>query len=361
MPPRHESTFTIPLADFNVSLLPPHARVPGSPEFRSAVADLVRAECVGVGGSARVVVNDEAGTIQVTWRAGAGQPDPLTVAVSHLERGRRPEGVRLLEVLRFQRPGDVAVLYNLGMALSDAGRLDEAVRHLRSALGHAPGHANARVGLGVALARRGDTKDAIWNLREALSAEPDNPWAHRNIGACLLKEGDYEVAERHLRRAAELLPSDQQAAYGLGQALLALKREPEADEQFIRAIALDDRSEIAELAREERSRLAQSSFRGRGERPDAVMYLLGALERFEALPPEEMRKIGLEIAILGRGGLDTNDSTQKYTLRSLPGRFSGLHLVCLMYAAFKVVAPDQDIGFDLSREYETALAMHRRS
>ncbi|MFM8479115.1 MAG: hypothetical protein ACKOEO_25285 [Planctomycetaceae bacterium] len=43
--------------------------------------------------------------------------------------------------------------------------------------------------------------------------------------------------------------------------------------------------------------------------------------------------------LLGMGqsleALDINDPEPKYTLRSLPGTFSGLHLCCLMYAAFK--------------------------
>jgi hypothetical protein len=31
--------------------------------------------------------------------------------------------------------------------------------------------------------------------------------------------------------------------------------------------------------------------------------------------------------------------------------FSGLHMVCLMYAAFKIIDPTADIGFDLAKEY----------
>ena len=34
-----------------------------------------------------------------------------------------------------------------------------------------------------------------------------------------------------------------------------------------------------------------------------------------------------------------------------------MHLVSIMYAAFKRIAPDVDGGIDLSEEYETALAM----
>jgi hypothetical protein len=96
------------------------------------------------------------------------------------------------------------------------------------------------------------------------------------------------------------------------------------------------------------------------ERPDAVMYCLNALQAFEKVEPEEIKKIGFEIALLGQKGLATNESAQKYRLKSMPGQFSGLHLVCLMYVAFKKVAPDHDIGFDLTKEYELAKAMHKK-
>jgi hypothetical protein len=34
--------------------------------------------------------------------------------------------------------------------------------------------------------------------------------------------------------------------------------------------------------------------------------------------------------MLGRNGLDINDPTDKYTLKALPGKFSGLHLLAVM-------------------------------
>lgn len=364
MPSSHESTFTISVDDLDKSLLPNHARVPNTDAFRDAVTDLIRSEYRKLGGRATVVINDNTGTIQVKWSPGAGQPDPLDVAVSKLKRGEYPEAVRILEILRFQRPQELAVFFNLGMALSDMGRLDLAVQHLRTALALAPDHTNSLVGLGVALTRQEKQAEAILTFRKALEQNNDNPWAHRNLGACLLKEeGKADEAERHLRRAVQLLPADQQALYGLGQALLALGREKDADAQFIKVIEQNDRSPIAEMAKEERNKLAGTSFRtasGGAERIDAVMYCLGALQRFEAMPRQEVQKIGFEIAILGQTGLDTNDSTQKYTLRSLPGTFSGLHLVSIMYVAFKSVAPDHDVGFDLSREYSAALALHKK-
>jgi tetratricopeptide (TPR) repeat protein len=359
-----ESTFTISVADLDTSLLPEPARVPNTDAFRDAVTDLIRSEYRQLGGRARVVVDDNAGTIQVTWRPGAGQPDPLDVAVAKLRSGEYQEAVRLLEVIRFQQPLRSAVFYNLGLALSDMGRLDSAVQHLRTALALAPDHTDALVGLGVALARQRKLAEAIQAFRQVIEREPDNPRAHSNLGACLLQEeGETEEAERHLRRAVELRPADQQALFGLGKALLALGRDREADAQFIEVIRQDDRSPVAERAKEARNRLAGSSFRtasGGAERIDAVMYCLGALESFEGMPHQEVQKIGFEIAILGQSGLDTTDNMQKYTLRSLPGQFSGLQLVSIMYVAFKTIAPDQDVGFDLSREYQAALALHQK-
>jgi hypothetical protein len=44
-------------------------------------------------------------------------------------------------------------------------------------------------------------------------------------------------------------------------------------------------------------------------------------------------------------------------LKTLTGAFSELHLVCLMYVAFRQNASERDIGFDLSKEYDTASAL----
>ena len=69
------------------------------------------------------------------------------------------------------------------------------------------------------------------------------------------------------------------------------------------------------------------------------MYCLGAIQKFEKMNPTEVQKIGFEIAMLGQRGLDTNDPTQKYRLKTLPGDYSGLNLVCLMYVAFLARPP----------------------
>jgi putative SOS response-associated peptidase YedK len=51
---------------------------------------------------------------------------------------------------------------------------------------------------------------------------------------------------------------------------------------------------------------------------------------------------------------------QKYTLKTMPGKFSGMHLVSIMYAAFKQIDPTMDSGVDLQREYDAAMAMQNQ-
>ena len=260
------------------------------------------------------------------------------------------------------RPNDVNLLYNLGMALSDTGQLDDAVNHLRRAVMLAVDFTNARVALGVALQRQGKNAEAIVALTEAVTTEPKNALGHRNLGACLVKSGRTDEAEKHLRQATLLDPKDQQAMFGLAEALALLGRQKEAAEAYLKVIEINEYGKIAELAQEARRKMAAQTFKDRavgGLRPDAIMYCLNAMEKFDKMSQEEVKRIAFEIAMKGRTGLDTDDPTPRYQLNSLPENFSGLNLVCFMYVAFETVAPETDVGFDLSKEFAAAEALYR--
>lgn len=355
-----EFSFVISVQDIDTSLLPADARVPGTDAFCKAVTKLFEKDFADFGGQAKIIVTDK--VVEVHYRADPDQLAPLEVALEKLRQGDYENGIRLLEVLRRVQPDDSDILYNLGMAYSDIGRLDEAITTLGRASSLRKTHVNAKVALGVAYSRQKDWSAATKILQEAIAMDATNPWAHRNLGACLIQERKVEEAERHLRKAVELNPSDQQSVYGLAQALHMLGNEKEADDLYTRVIDMDGRSIVAEQARRQRSKLAQQSFRGRSAgdiRMDAVMYLLGALQKFGKMKKEEIQKVAFEIAILGQRGIDTNDSTQKYQLKSLTGRFSGLHLMCLMYVGFQMIAPEHSIGFDLTKEYELAKTMYK--
>jgi len=97
----------------------------------------------------------------------------------------------------------------------------------------------------------------------------------------------------------------------------------------------------------------------REKHPAAVFYFLDAFKRFDAMTPEEIRNVAFEIALIGRAGLDYSNPAEKYELRTIPDRkFSGLHLMCLMFAGFKRIAPEEDVGMDLNEPFLTALQLH---
>ncbi len=96
------------------------------------------------------------------------------------------------------------------------------------------------------------------------------------------------------------------------------------------------------------------------KQPAAVFYFLDAFKRYDAMTPEQVRDVAYEIAQLGRNGLDYAAPDEKYELRALPDRkFSGLHLMCLMFAGFKRVAPEHEVQMDLHDSFLTALQMHK--
>lgn len=358
MPPPRPLEFVVALEDFDRELLPPDSRRVGSERFEQSVITHYQRQFAAVGGNVYVDMDEQ--NVRVTWTPDRASKDPFGYALDLLQRGELDGAVPLLQSLLAAAPEDADVLYNLGMAYSDLGRIEEAVRVLSRVTEIDPENANAFVALGVAHQRKGESNEALESLRSAVSLDPANSYAHRNLGGVLAATGRFGEAEPHLREAVRLSPNDQQAVYGLAATLEELDGDEhlkEADDLYKKAVDLSPTSQIAELARQARSKMAQGSFReaaGGAPRMDAVMYCLDALEKFDKAGMEKVQAVTLEIALLGRQGLDTNDPTPKYKLQSLAGDFTGLQLVSLMYVGFKQLAPDHDVGFDLSGEYATA-------
>jgi len=355
-------TFEIGLDDFDLDQLPPHARAVGSEEFRQAVTAYFERELEELGGE--VTVNFGADRIIVTLAPAGDERGLFERAAGRLAAGDIRGAVPLLKALVALEPNNTDVHHNLGMALSDLGELDTAQLHLLKVVHRDPGNVDALVALGVALHRAGDSTGARRRLEQAIARDPANGYAHRNLAAVLANAGERERAVEHFREAYRLLPQDQASAFGLARTLDDFGGEgdpDEADALYEATIATDPSTDLAELARRARSRIAHQHLRAGGGdvRMDAVMYCLGALERFEQMRPEEVQAVGFEIALLGRRGVDVNNPGTTYTLGSIPGEFTGLHLMSLMYVAFKQFAPEQDIGFDLSKEYAAAQQLRR--
>lgn len=62
------------------------------------------------------------------------------------------------------------------------------------------------------------------------------------------------------------------------------------------------------------------------------------------------RKFGAEVIV-------DPESPVRHTLRSLPGEFSGLQLLCYEYTGFQFIDLWVDIGFDIAAEYKEAKQM----
>lgn len=351
--------FSLPLHRFDLNLLPPGARKIGSPEFKNAVIEHFVREYADKGETAIVTVDDE----EITVVTAKGTEDPFGIVVKMLQGGRIKEALPLLESIATSRPDNPEVAYNLGIAYSELGRFEDAIVRLKKAVALRPAYSHAWTGIGVAYQRLGKSGDAQTALRKAVEADPGDGYAHRNLGAVLATEGKLPEALLHLREAFHQLPGDAQAMFGLARCLESLGGEDnlsESDKLYAKFIERFPASPMAETARTARTKFAQRNLRAAapgGFRPDVMMYITGAIETFRNVGPRKRQEIAMEIALLGRRGLDINDPTEKYTLRTLPGTFSGLHLVAIMYTAFKQIDPSLDSGADFSAEYRMAQQM----
>ena len=350
-------SFKLPIKRFDLNLLAPSGRQIGTDAFKDAViAHFVR-KYADKGGTTIVTVDDE----EINVLTFEGESDPLNFVLDMLQSGRIKEAIPFLESMIKTDPENSQVLYNLGLAYSETHQFDEAIIRLKNAVQIDPQHAHAWTAIGVAYQRMGKRDLALEPMQKAVAANPTDGYAQRNLGALLLGLGRNEESLSHLRKAREVMPHDPQTTFGLAAALEASGNEAdvdEADELYLVAIQRWPGSEVAEQARQARTKIAHKNMRAKvpgGVRPDVVMYITDALKTFANVGPTKRQQIALEIALKGQSGLDINDPDAKYDLKTMPGKFSGMHLVAIMYTAFKQIDPTMDAGVDLDKEYELAL------
>jgi tetratricopeptide (TPR) repeat protein len=354
----HFQEVQLSLAEFDRNQLPESQRDLQGDAFRAAVQEHLTAEFIDGMGAAELVLTDD--RIIIRWMDTAEVGSLTERGIDFLQSGDYGKGIATLRLSLRRDPTDDAAQFNLAMALSDQGAIDESVALLEQLLKDHPTHSHGWVALGVAEARRNNDKAAIEALRMAVALNPQDGYSHKNLGAILARSGSREGSIRHLKLATQLLPSDPTTWLNLGLTLEDDDKLEEADEAYLKVLTLDPTGQLGQRAEKGRSQIAEKTFRGRGGdfRPDAFSYCLGALQRFEGMPKPEIQKISFEIAMLGTRGLDVNDPAQKYSINSIPGKFSGLHLLCIEYVGFQLIDPSLDLGFDLSAEYAEARTVH---
>jgi Tfp pilus assembly protein PilF len=354
-------SFEFRLADFDLSLLPVDAEFLKANEamLRSTLQEHLREVFERLPGEWRITHHEN--HISVMWLPETSQDmDSVMDLVIGLIRQRAfSQAETILRTLFSRYPDDHRVLFNLGIMLCEQGRLQEAREVLKRLTRTAPDFAGGWNVLGVALSREGKRKAASSAFRKSLSLDPENSHTLRNLGA-LLGRKDPQEALPYLKRAAKLLPSDQPAQYAYGKCLMDVGSPADADPVLKKAIALNEHSEVADLCREARIKIARRNLKAAvppGLRTDVIVFCLAAMATFKEVGREKTQAIVFEIASLGSRGFNLKDRTSRFRLLSLPGKFSSLQLVVYLYVGLKKVAPRTDAGIDFSREYAFAHAL----
>jgi len=348
----------IPVRAFDTSLLPSDARIPGTEAFETAVMTYFGMHYAGKGWNAAVTVDDELIRIVAVPETGV---EPKEYVLGLLQHGFLEDALPLLEVLDGMLD-DPDIAYNRGVCLGELGRVADSIPVLQRCIRLDPYHTDAHVALGVANARSGDNEAAAQNLDTALDQQPENLFALRNLAAVLGNLGRHTEALPLFRRAAEASPDDPLLQLGLAQCL-----EQAGGKDAKEAVRLFERIDrdypdhpAGDAARVSLNRMGAKELHDRvGGQPrlDAVIYMRGAIEMFAKMPRQRVGEIVMEIAQLGQSGLSINEPERRYTLKQLPGDYSGLQLVSMMHVGFRMFDPNMDPETGLEREYQMALSL----
>jgi tetratricopeptide (TPR) repeat protein len=349
--------FKIPLTDFDLSVLPIDGKLlQANPDLlREAVVQHLSERFEPFGGQTNIAVHDGQVTVSWTPTSGADSGKLFQYAVELLKRRAFAEAEAILvSLMKLARPPALTA-FNLAMLWSDQGKVDEALALLKTEVEERPESADAWNALGIAYQRKGDRVRALEAIERSHEINPENPYTLRNLGA-LLASDDPFAGLPYLKKASELLPKDAAVAFGYGKALLECGHVSDADKVFERVVRLAPYTDLGERARAERTKLAEVALRKNGGplRMDVVTYLTEAINCYRSLEPAQAQAAVYEIALLGAKGFDINNPQSSYVVQSLDIRRSGLCLLAYLYAGTKVVAPEQDVGVDFSREYAEA-------
>ena len=89
------------------------------------------------------------------------------------------------------------------------------------------------------------------------------------------------------------------------------------------------------------------------------MYMLGAMEYFDTLLPEDVHRIAMEIAMVGVTGINPKGS---YSIKSIPYKqFGGYEFLAYYYVSWARAVPHMldKLGLPFSKAYDTAIEMYK--
>lgn len=93
--------------------------------------------------------------------------------------------------------------------------------------------------------------------------------------------------------------------------------------------------------------------------PQALLFLVSALDRLKNLSEAEIKSVAAETALKGTTGIDLDSPEKIHSISALGNEhLSGLELICLMHAAFQRINAGTDVGVDFSHIWPAAQMMH---
>ena len=104
----------------------------------------------------------------------------------------------------------------------------------------------------------------------------------------------------------------------------------------------------------------QKSQQNIGTNMAVVMFMVDALQFFDGMPKEEIKKIAFEIAMQGTQGYSPDKSD--YRVNSIKGKtFSGYHILAYYYVSWALAIPEMisQLQLPYENEYKLASSMHK--
>lgn len=104
----------------------------------------------------------------------------------------------------------------------------------------------------------------------------------------------------------------------------------------------------------------QKSQQNIGTNMAVVMFMLDALQFFNEMPQEDIKKIAFEIAMQGTQGYSPDKGD--YRIHSIRGKtFSGYHILAYYYVSWALAIPEMlsQLQLPYDAEYKLALTMHK--
>ena len=169
----------------------------------------------------------------------------FTQAVLAYDDGKFAEATRDLLKAHTLDPGNVNVVYYLGLTYNAQGNFDEAARYLSDGLRLQPKNLDLRYELGIALYGQKRFDDALKEFLAILAADAHKDNAGYYAGLCYYQKRDYENAVTYFRRNVSTdLKTRQQNQYYLGLALREMGRGAEAIEELNEVVKIEPASPI---------------------------------------------------------------------------------------------------------------------